>query len=169
MKMKNIYWQAITPNGVVQELNNDFRKINKDDWVLFGVNNKNNNSNYSIDLKSGCFVLNGVNIMPAIQNGVYDIPCVPQQQFDYTKTLFWYNQLISQFNIAKNDTYCQNVYIGYEVTLKKPFIWKKQYQGYITLARPMLKINAINNSVSFSTAYIFQYKDQDGNIKKIVG
>lgn len=173
MKMNNVFWQAITPNKVIlQQENgkyNNFTTIDKKDWLIFNIINKQNNNAYGIDLKTGHFIYNGINVQPAIQSGVYDIPCIPQEEFDYTKTLFWYNQMISEFNTLNSKSFCQSVYIGYQVKLKKPFVWRKKYSGFITLARPMLKLNLVDNCVSFSTAYIFEYVDQEGKTQKIVG
>lgn len=168
--MNSVIWKALKRDGssICEEQNgkyNNFLQVDKKDWIYFSICNKKNNANYSIDLISGTFMFNGIPIIPAIQNDVYDIPCI-NRGFQYCSTLFWYNEFVAYQETGQ--TTCQNVYIGYVVELNIQGI-RNNYKGKYLKARPMLKLNTTNNMVSFSTSYSFQYTDQQNNIKKIIG
>ena len=172
--MDNFCWKAITNKGeLIQQFSTDgsyvdFTKVDKKDWICFNIFNNKNNMSYGIDLLNGSFIFNGVNIIPAVQSGIFDIPCIPNWRFNYNETLFWYNQFLSQLNSCNSTTKCVNVFIGYKLPLNADFSLQ-QKTGKIVMVRPMLKLNALNNSVTFSTSYVFQYTDQNGQKKQIKG
>lgn len=171
--MDNIIWKAITKKGQMicqqeQGKYNNFLDYDHQQWICFTLFNKTNNLNYGIDLIRGCFLFNGVAVHPSIQNNIYDVPCIPKQRFNYGKTLFWYNQFLSQLNTNTTENKCINVFIGYTVQLDSNITINKR-DGIIKLARPCLKLNTITNMVSFSTSYVFQYVDQQGNKIKVQG
>lgn len=171
--MDNIIWKAITKSGqmICQNQNdkyNNFINYDHSQWLCFTLFNKSNNANYGIDLVKGCFLFNGLTFQPAVQNGVYDIPCVPNGVFNFGKTLFWYNQFMSQLNTNNTQNKLLNVYAGYTVQLNHDACINNKI-GKLKLARPCLKINAQNNVVSFSTSYLFQYVDQNGKSIKVQG
>lgn len=171
--MNNIIWKAITKSGqLISQCEGqkycNFMDYDHSDWMCFTLFNKANNANYGIDLIRGCFLFNGLAIQPAIQSGVYDVPCVPKQRFNYGKTLFWYNEFMAQLNTGDTQNKCINVFAGYTVQLDHEICINNKI-GKIKIARPCLKIDAVNNMVSFSTSYVFQYVDQNGNVKKVQG
>lgn len=171
--MDNVIWKAITKSGqlICQSENgkyNNFMDYDRSQWICFTLFNKTNNANYGIDLLKGCFLFNGLAVQPAIQNGVYDCPCVPSADFNFGKTLFWYNQFLSQLNTNNTENKCVNVFAGYTVQLNADACINNK-SGKILLARPCLKLNTITNMVSFSTSYLFEYTDQNGNKVKVQG
>lgn len=171
--MDNIIWKAITKKGqlisqVENNKYNNFTNYDHSQWVCFTLFNKNNNSNYGIDLVKGYFLFNGLTFMPAIQDGVYDVPCISSAKFEYGKTLFWYNEFLTQLNTSNNQNQLLNVFAGYTIQLNCPATINKK-QGFVKLARPCLKINNQTNMVTFSTSYVFEYKDIDGKIVRVQG
>ena len=171
--MNKIIWKAITKTGQLKLQQNNgiytnFMDLDRQTLISFNLFNKSNNANYGIDLMSGYFMFNGMSVMPAIQNGVYDVPCMPKERFDYRKTLFWYKQFTAGLNTANTATQCINVFAGYTVQLDQQAVINNKV-GRIILARPCIKINAKNNLCSLSVSYVFEYKDENGNIIKVQG
>ena len=162
--MNNVIWKALTKRGftVFQEQPqtgkyNLFTDMDKQDWIMFSIYNKTNNATYGINLKNGSFLINGASLMPSVQNTPYDIPCIPKQRFDYTTTLFWYNEIMEQPTNPHNKPECLNVYIGYKIPMNVQCSVDGVHGGKLIQARPMLKLNLKNNMASLSTSYKFQY------------
>lgn len=172
--MQNLLWKAVLKNGqiVCQEKDGqyfDFTELDKNNLMCFGVTNSNNNSNYTINLITGQFLFNGISLSPSIQYNGFDIDCITGKKLNYSKGLFWYNQLSSQFNAISgisSDVQIHSTFFGYQVFLQLPYTFNN-IVGTITLARPMIKIQRNNNKVTFSNQFIFEYKENQ-KIKKII-
>ena len=167
--MENIIWKAVTKKGqlICQQNDgkyNNFMDYDRSQWMHFTLFNKKNNANYGIDLLKGCFLFNGLPMQPAIQNGVYDIPIIAKQPFNYGKTLFWYNQFMAQLNTNTNQNKCLNVFAGYSINVDIDTVINNKH-GKVKIVRPCIKINTITNMASFSTSYLFEYVQGEKIIK----
>ena len=172
--MDNLMWKAIYQDGkVISQFENgnynNFTELNKNGMLAFSVINTNNNCNYTINLKTGQFVFNGVPISPALNKDDFDIDCITNAGYDYSENLFWYNELSSSvgvFGTSQNCTKCEETYMGYLVRVNVPYKLN-DIDGFVIAARPMLKIKNKTNKVLFSMSFVFKYKDGD-NYKTIV-
>lgn len=166
--MQNLVWKAITKQGKLlsQQQNGnyfDFCNLNKQELICFTVFNKNNNSNYMINLKTGQFVFNGIPFTPSIQINDLDYDFLQNIKIDIAKNLFWYNQMSCDFNVLtlKNTNIsCTNTYFGYKVDLDLDYTLNN-IQGKIISSRPMIKIQNNNNKVTFSNKLTFKYFENE--------
>lgn len=156
--MNDILWKVMYKDGtIVQEQQDNgkynlFTKLNKENIIYFFITNKKNNITYSINLKNGDLLVNGVIINQSIQIDKKNEKIKPLNQLN--KSLFWYNQCISQ--IGSNNIEFANVFFGYNAQVNIPYNYK-QLIGRISKIKLLCSINSNNNSFSISLTKTFNY------------
>lgn len=124
--MNGINWTALYQNGnVVKQIQDNgnytlFTQLNKQNIILFSVENSFNDVTYSINLKNGQFLINGIPINISINSSYKNI-----QLQNYTKNninLFWYNDC--QAIVGSNQSKINTCYFGYKIKTSIPYNYK---------------------------------------------
>lgn len=168
--MKQVVWKAVFKDGkIVNEFDEnenytDFRDLDKENLIYFSLTNRINNAMYMINLLTGELLLGGCPVNLALQRNFRNEIILTNQNINYGKYLFWYNESIAEFNGSPTSpSFLQNVFFGYDIPLDIPHKLDC-LEGTIIGSKLLVSVNVNNNKMYFSQTTSFKTSINDKEV-----